>query len=394
MTLEPSRLDALPLLELTPAQAGSAPQDVEFEFRQRRDMQWVADRPITERVRVQGQAWTRHRFGPVEPTLALREEVDLPPDANPRTLVWAAALRNSPALRDAPPSALVDAVLAHIGQAGFTYTLEPGPYRDDAIDEFWLDRKLGFCEHFAASFVVIMRAMDVPARIVTGYQGADPQPVDGWFVVRQSNAHAWAEVWLAGQGWVRVDPTAAVAPDRVRLGRSLSAPQGLVMGTLNAVNPAFVSQLRGLWEGIDNQWNQWVLNYSRRQQFDLLASLGVKAPGWEDLAYALMALLTTVSLAGAAWALWDRHRQDPWQRLQRQVRDRLAVLGVHVAPHEPPRTQARRVREVLGEQGHTLARTLERLDHQRYARQARSRPDPRWWRQFDAEAARATPIID
>ncbi|MFN4352992.1 MAG: transglutaminase-like domain-containing protein, partial [Hylemonella sp.] len=80
------------------------------------------------------------------------------------------------------------------------------------IDEFWLDRQLGFCEHFAAAFVVVMRALDVPARIVTGYQGADPAPADGWFVVRNSNAHAWAEVWFEGQGWVRVDPTAAVAP--------------------------------------------------------------------------------------------------------------------------------------------------------------------------------------
>ncbi|MDH4050408.1 MAG: transglutaminaseTgpA domain-containing protein [Rubrivivax sp.] len=393
MTVEPSRLDALPMLELTPDQARSAPFAEGFVFRQRRDMQWVADRPIAERVRVQGTAWTRHRHGPVESTLALRDNVSLPPGANPRTLVWAAALRNRADLRDAPPSALVAVVLEHIARDGYTYTLEPGPYGKDAIDEFWFDRKLGFCEHFAASFVVIMRAMDVPARIVTGYQGTDPQPADGWWVVRQSNAHAWAEVWLAGQGWVRVDPTAAVAPDRVRLGRSLSAPQGLVLGTLNAVNPALVTRLRSLWEQMDNRWNQWVLNYSRRQQFDLLASLGVDAPSWEDLAYALMALLSAFSLAGAGWALWDRHRQDPWQRLQRQVRERLALLGVTVAPHEPPRTQARRVREALGSKGDTLARTLERLDHQRYARQARSRPDPRWWRQFSAEAAKATPII-
>ena len=224
-----------------------------------------------------------------DPTPALREALRLPPDANPRTLQWADTLRNRADLRDGPPSALVAAVLEHIGSAGFTYTLEPGPTRGDAIDEFWFDRKLGFCEHFAAGFVVVMRAMGVPARIVTGYQGSDPQPADGWWVVRQSNAHAWAEVWLGGQGWVRVDPTAAVAPDRVRLGLSLSAPQGLVMGTLHAVNPAIVAQLRGIWEQMDNRWNQWVLNYSRRQQFDLLGSLGVEAPSWEKLAYTLMA---------------------------------------------------------------------------------------------------------
>ena len=388
MTLEPSRLPLLPLLELTPDRPDAAPAVDGFNFTQRRDMQWVADRPLAERVRLQASAWTRHRHGPRQATLALREDVELPPSYNPRTLGWAAELRRRPELRDAGPRALVDAVLAHIGRAGFTYTMEPGPYGRDAIDEFWLDRQLGFCEHFAAAFVVVMRALDVPARIVTGYQGADPQPVDGWYVVRQSNAHAWAEVWLAGEGWVRVDPTAAVAPDRVRLGRSLLPPPGLVAGTLNSMNPALAATLRGFWERMDNHWNLWVLNYSRRQQFDLLQELGVQAPRWEDLAYVLIGLLSGVSLAGAAWALWDRHRQDPWQRLQRQVLERLAALGVAVQPHDPPRTRAQRVRAALGADGEALARTLERLDHQRYAGRGRARPDRRWWRQFSAEAQR------
>ena len=388
MTVEPSRLPMLPTLELTPDRAGSAPVVDGFGLRHRQDGQWALDRPLAERVRVQAEAWPRFRLGAAVDPVALRADVELPPSFNRRTMAWAAELRRRPDLREAGAPELVDAVLAHIRTGGYTYTLEPGPYGRDAIDEFWLDRKLGFCEHFAAAFVVVMRALDVPSRIVTGYQGADAAPADGWYVVRNSNAHAWAEVWIAGEGWVRVDPTAAVAPDRIRRGMGLPLAPGFVAGTLGAVNPALAATLRALWETLDNRWNQWVLNYSRRQQFDLLQSLGIDTPRWEDLAYVLAGLLSAAALGGAGWALWDRMRQDPWQRLQQQVQARLAQIGVAVARHDPPRTRAERVRHALGHRAEALARALERLDHQRYAGGGRRRPDPRWWRQFAAEAAR------
>ena len=113
------------------------------------------------------------------------------------------------------------ALLQYIRTSNYSYTLVPGTYGVDAIDEFWLDQREGFCEHYAASFVVILRAIGVPARIVTGYQGAEPIPVDGYYIVRQSSAHAWAEYWQRGVGWVRADPTAAVAPDRINGSRRL-----------------------------------------------------------------------------------------------------------------------------------------------------------------------------
>lgn len=388
MTVEPSRLAMLPTLELTPDRPGAAPQLDGFNARARPEADWALDRPLAERVRVQAQAWPSHRLGAQASAPRLRADLELPPAASPRTRAWAAELRNRPELRDADAPALVEAVLAHIRSGGYDYTLAPGSYAGDAIDAFWLDRKQGFCEHFAASFVVVMRALDVPARIVTGYQGADPVPVDGWYVVRNSNAHAWAEVWIAGQGWMRVDPTAAVAPDRIRRGEGLPPRAGLVEGALRNVDPALAAGLRALWERMDNRWNQWVLNYSRRQQFDLLELLGVRAPDWRDLGVALGALLSAAALAAAGWALWDRQRQDPWQRLHQRIAERLAQLGVPVARHEPPRTRAARVRATIGPAGEPVARALERLDHLRYGPRAIARPDRRWWRQFDAEATR------
>jgi protein-glutamine gamma-glutamyltransferase len=391
VTLEPSRLPLLPLLEMTPDTADAAPSLDGWLLTLRPDLQWQADRPVSERLRLQASAWLEHRHGPREPIVGLRDLVDLPPGYNPRTLGWAAALRAQPAFAQADASTLVTELLRHIRQGEFTYTLEPGPYGRDAIDEFWLDRKLGFCEHYAAAFVVILRALDVPARIVTGYMGSDPAPVDGWWIVRNSHAHAWAEYWEPGTGWVRVDPTAAVAPDRVMRGQSLPINPGLVAGAIRSFDPELAARLRAMWEAMDNRWNQWVLNYSRGRQFELLQSLGFRSPSWQDLATTLILILCAAALAGAGWAWWDRRRQDPWQRLQQRVQQRLAALGVAVQPHHAPRTRAERVRAALGLRGEPLAVLLDRLDQERYARAAGAPPGDSlrgWRRRFEA-AARA-----
>jgi len=390
MTLEPNRLPLLPLLEATPSNDSDGPRLEGLRAFQRSDLQWSTERPVTDRLRLTARAYLDHRHGPQTDELSLRDYVDLPAGYNPRTLAWAEALRNDPRYADASHERLVDAVLETI-RRGFTYTLTPGTYGDDnesrfAIDEFWLDRKQGFCEHFSTAFVVVMRALDIPARVVTGYQGADPDLQDGYHVVRNSYAHAWTEVWLAGRGWVRVDPTAAVAPERVAASRSLRPQPGVVAGAIGAVNPALMAQLRSMLEQVNNRWNQWVLNYSRSQQFDLLHDLGVRSPTWEDLAYLLIGLLSGASLLGAAWAWADRHRRDPWQRLRSRVLKRLAAVGIAAAPHEPPRTLAARVRVQLGSAGEALAAQLEALDRQRYGRHAAAHPDPAWWRGFTAAA--------
>ena len=391
MTLEPSRLPLLPLLEATPNTDADGPRIDGPRAFLRSDLQWATERPITERLRLTARAYLDHRHGPQDDELSLRDYVDLPAGFNPRTLAWAQALRNDPRYAEASPERLVDAVLEII-RRGFTYTLTPGTYGDSnenrfAIDEFWLDRKQGFCEHFSTAFVVVMRALDIPARVVTGYQGADPDLQDGDHIVRNSHAHAWTEVWLAGRGWVRIDPTAAVAPERVSVSRNLRPPPGVVAGAINAVNPALMAQLRASWELVNNRWNQWVLNYSRAEQFDLLKKLGVSAPGWEDLAYLLIGLLSGASLLGAAWAWCDRHRRDPWLRLRMRLTKRLAGLGVVAADHEPPRALAGHVRAQLGARGEALALQLEALDGLRYGRAAVLRPDPAWWQAFAATTA-------
>jgi transglutaminase-like putative cysteine protease len=396
ITLEPSTLAVLPTLELTLNRPGEAPTLEGRVLEQQPDLVWATVQPVAERVRFRARAWPEHQHLWRGSMLALREEVTLPPGYNPRALEWAAALRRDPRYALAGADTLAAALMQHLRDQGFRYTLEPGTYGRHAVDEFWFDRRIGFCEHFAAAFVVMLRALDVPARVVTGYQGADPTPVDSWWAVRRSHAHAWAEYWDEGRGWVRVDPTAAVAPDRIGRSRQLQRPVGLVGATFDQISPQLLTRLRQWREAIENRWNQHVLNYSRGRQFELLRQLGFATPSAEDLLRVLGTVVVAVGLAGAAWAWHGRRRTDPWLRLQQRIAARLLRLGVEVAASDPPRARAARVRQRLGARGEALALALEALERLRYApatAQAGAgaatrtpRPPPQWWAQFVAAA--------
>jgi len=381
MTLEPTQLTWLPMLEITPPPSTQHPGDPsqgvqvldgsEVRPLADLDLQWRTRRPISQRVRLRAVAGLDDRIVGATPA-DLGDNLRLPPHFYPRTRAWAGQWRREhPGRggRPADPDAIVESLYRHIGSAGFTYTLAPGAYENDPVDEFWLDRRVGFCEHFATAFVVVLRSMGIPARVVTGYQGADPQLEDGYVIVRQSNAHAWAEYWNPARGWVRADPTAAVAPDRIERGRALQPAAGLVGSAFNAVSPGLLQRLRSWRETLDNRWNRWVLGYNRNAQFDLLKKAGVGSPDTEDLGRLLMILVSGVALLGTGLAWWDSHRRTPGQRLARRLASALRALqphGVQVAPHESPGVVAAALRRRFGAPAEALARSLDALERLRY----------------------------
>ena len=371
VTLEPHNRPWLLALDV----AARRPETAGLPVQQTRDLQWVANRPLTDLVRYRAQSHTDFRYGPSSRTAALQAEVQLPAGANPRTLALAAELRRDPRYAEAGSTALVAAVLERLRQGGYRYTLEPGLYGDNTADEFWFDRKEGFCEHIASAFVVLMRALDIPARIVTGYQGGELNALDGYWTVRQSDAHAWTEVWHEGRGWVRVDPTGAVMPGRIGSLQRLRAPQGVFATAVGTVSPNIAAQLRAAWEAVNNRWNQWVLNYTQSRQLDLLRALGFEAPNWQDLGRLLVALVVLASLGGAGWTLWERRQHDPWLRLLHKARERLAAAGLAVPPQAAPRQLAQLLVQLPAfaagpQQLAPLRDWLLRLEAQRYARTA------------------------
>ena len=365
VTMEPNNRPWLLLLDAAPGR----PEVPGFETVMTSELQWLANRPVTDLLRYRAESYPSFRHGPRSSVAAvLPQYTELPAGFNPRTLALAAQMRSDPGLAGGGPTALVQAALQLLRTGNYRYTLEPGTYGRETADEFWFDRKQGFCEHIASAFVVLMRAMDIPARIVTGYQGGERNSVDGFWVVRQSDAHAWAEVWLAGRGWVRVDPTSAVSPGRTGSFQRLQAPRGVIATAFGDAAPALSLNLRAAWEALNNSWNQWVLNYTQSKQLDLLRNIGFDSPSWEDLAYVLLGLVVFVALCGALWTLWDRRQHDPWLRLLARVRRRLQHAGLELPPAAPPRQIATLVTARFGEGARALADWLLKLETQRYAR--------------------------
>ncbi|MFM1906531.1 MAG: hypothetical protein RLZZ591_208 [Pseudomonadota bacterium] len=340
VTLEPSNRPWLMLLDATPR----PPALNDLQARMTSELQWLADRPLTDRTRYTAESYTHYTYGRDANRATLLSDVELPTGYNPRTLQLAADLRRTPGLASASNATVTEAVLQRLRTGGYVYTLEPGVFGQHTADEFWFDRKQGFCEHIASSFVVLMRALDVPARVVTGYQGGTANTVDGYWSVRNSDAHAWAEVWLEDRGWTRVDPTSAVAPSRTGTLERLLPPRGLVAsalgGAISTISPSLLLHLRELWEASNHRWNQWVLNYTPSQQLQLLRDLGFDSPDWQDLLRLLVGALVLASLAGAAWTLRERRQQDAWQALLSQAKRRCAKAGLALPAHAPPRTMA------------------------------------------------------
>jgi len=364
VTLEPSNRPWLLTLDAAPAK----PELPGYELFGTPELQWVANRPIGDLVRYRAQSFTQFQSGPLRRTAALQPYVALPPGSNPRTAELATQMKRNPALAGAATGAFVQAAMQRLRTGGYSYTLEPGVYGNDTADEFWFDRKAGFCEHIASAFVVLMRALDIPARIVTGYQGGEINGVDNFWTLRHSDAHAWAEVWQEGAGWVRVDPTGAISPDRVGQFQRLAPQPGLFAGAINGMSPTLAQNLRAAWEAVNNGWNQWVLNYTQSRQLDLLKNLGFEAPSLQDLATVLLVLLVAASLAGAGWTLWERSQHDPWLRLLGQARARMKKAGIEVPDAMPPRQMAARLAERFGAGAQGAADWLLKLEAQRYAR--------------------------
>ncbi|HCY61958.1 MAG TPA: DUF3488 domain-containing protein [Oxalobacteraceae bacterium] len=308
----------------------------------------LAERAIHERIRYTAISHVDFALQADASRNDLRRWLTLPSGYNPATLSFAATLRNG----TDDDVQLANAVLRHFREQSFRYTLEPPPLGRDAMDEFLFSTRAGFCEHYASAFVVLMRAAGVPARVVTGYQGGEINPVDSFMTVRQSDAHAWAEIWLEGRGWLRVDPTAAVAPDRIERNLARTLSQGGVGGLAGAIAlpPAarsWLASLRFNWDAVNNGWNQWVLNYSPDKQKSLLQSLGFHAPDWRTLAMLLGS--GALILALLAWPmLADRRKIDPRQAIYLRFCQAMARKGLARAAHEGPRAYCQRIMQSTG----------------------------------------------
>ena len=278
-------------------------------------------------------------------------ELRLPESQNPATIAFAQDLR----AQTGSDIAFLESVLDNFTEQPFAYSLNPPLLPgNNPVDAFLFQTRTGFCEHYAAAFVVLMRAAGVPARVVAGYQGGEVNPVNRTVIVHQFDAHAWAEVWLQGQGWVRVDPTAAVSPDRIEWGleRALASEGSFLSGSplslMHFRSVAWVNTLRLRYDALTYRWQSWVTGFNRDQQFELLNNI-FNGISMRKFVLVLIGtwLLVLVPVAFSLLRGRKSHRALAHDRYYLQFCERLAPLGFVRNPGETASSFAGRVCRAL-----------------------------------------------
>jgi transglutaminase-like putative cysteine protease len=296
--------------------------------------QLLRDQPVNEVYRYEVRSYPNYRTGELTSTERSRA-LRLPARGNARARELVAQWRE----RDPQPEALVKAALTLFREQAFYYTLTPPLLGAESVDDFLFRTREGFCEHYASAFVFLMRAAGVPARVVTGYQGGEINTLGNYLIVRQADAHAWAEVWLAERGWVRIDPTAAVAPNRIQEGlyAAIADEQTLpFLARRGGGNTEWLRQLALRWDALNTVWNEWVLAYGPDRQKEFLSGLGFGPVDWGEMTVAMTVALSSFGLlfAGLRWR--NRWVRDPVARAWQQFCARLARRGLARGVHEGP----------------------------------------------------------
>ncbi len=339
------------------------------QTRQMGDFRLQRQRPVEQSLLYRVTSWPQARREPdASPRLGV--SLQLPVDGNPRARRWAAQLRARYA-GDQP--ALVAALLAHFARERYFYTLKPPLAGADTVDHFLFDSRRGFCAHYAGAMTFVLRAAGIPARVVAGYQGGELNPEGNYVLVHQFDAHAWVEYWQAGRGWVSVDPTFQVAPERIEQGLEQALPAGeefqagAPLSAMRYRHVEWVNALRLSWDRLNYSWQRKVLGYQGEAQLQLLE-------GWfgklDTTRVALVLIGSGGLLLGILAVLllkpWQREH-DPQRRLYRRFERLLGRHGLRREAGEGPRAFAERAAAALPGQAGEIRAFALRFEEQRYA---------------------------
>jgi transglutaminase-like putative cysteine protease len=326
-------------------------------------------RPVDSPLLYRVTSWPAARRDPELPAETRRRELQLPSQGNPRSRAWAAELQR----RYPAPEALVGALLRHFHDQPYRYTLRPAPVGQDIVDGFLFDSRDGFCIHYAGALTFVLRAAGVPARIVAGYQGGELNPAGNYLSVHQFDAHAWVEYWQAGRGWVSVDPTFQVAPERIENGleAAVASEQSFLedspFSPLRYRDIGWLNQLRLAWDRLNYGWERWVLGYQADQQLQVLQRW-FGSVDWSLLGLGLVAATALLVGLVTLWLFkpWRRER-DPQLRQFRRFERLLARQGLRRSPGEGARAFAGRCAIALPGQASIIREFADRFEAARYA---------------------------
>jgi transglutaminase-like putative cysteine protease len=329
------------------------------------DYTLMQSEPLSRPVDVVGTSYTRVQYSEPLRTKTRARDLRQPRDRNPRTQQLASELRSA----HPDDMELVNAVLAMFRQQPFYYTLNPPKLSDNSVDEFLFDTKRGFCGHYASAFAALMRAAGIPARVVTGYQGGTLNPYGDYWILRQSDAHAWTEVWIDGRGWTRIDPTAAIAPERVERGLADAVSAEDPLASRWQRNTPWFAGARLRLDLLREIWRERILDFNQDSQRKLLEFLKIPEPDGQKL---VMVLAAAMALA-FAWLTWQIHRglappsKDVAARTYARLCAKLAAAGIARKVHEGAEAYAMRVAQQRPDLAGTVTALCRHYSSLRYA---------------------------
>ena len=342
------------------------------------DMQLLQTQPVNNVTRYKMRAYLAYRLD-ANSIINSHYYLQVPEHVAPRTRRFVNRLRE----QYAQDGRFINAILNYFREQNFIYTRKPPRLDGDTVDEFLFTSRRGYCVHYASSFAVMMRLAGIPARIVSGYQGGEMNPFSDYMIVRQSDAHAWVELWSPGKGWLRIDPTSVIPNSRIEASEDLlrrnddssRAALKLKQGWLSKT----VSNMRFAWDTVNNRWNNWVIGYNDKRQQSFLSSLGATDVSIYHLAL-LLGITFSLSLLFITLFVFRRRKikLNPVQQAYAQFCRKLSRCGFVRKPEETAQDYAHRVIE-LRQDLHSSVDTISQLyNHLRYARN----PSPRLILQF------------
>ncbi|MEM8984123.1 MAG: DUF3488 and transglutaminase-like domain-containing protein [Pseudomonadota bacterium] len=324
--------------------------------------QLMVRQPIDKRLVTELRSYTRFKIGGDLSPRSRDRLTYLPGGSNPKTRQLAKDLRA--ASRD--EQEFIAKVLAMFANDNFVYTLKPPPLGLNSMDEFLFTTRAGFCEHYASAFATLMRAGGIPARLIGGYQGGELNPLGGYWIVRQSDAHAWVEIWTEDDGWVRVDPTAAVSSVRLESGLDAALRSTGQSGLGRWLDFEWLTQAGFTWDALNARWDEWVLGYGPETQQRFMRWLGMDDPRWERLA-TMLGIVTALILAVIALRLARLYAKPQPDEARRAYERVLRRLRITVAPHESATIAAERIAERYPSLAGDAARFVDHYQAIRYA---------------------------
>ena len=330
------------------------------------NMQLNRSRPVDQRLRYTVTSSLDAAAGIDESREMQLRNRFVPTSFNPQAQALAKEWKNN--IKD--PEKISQQILIFFAKNYFTYTLEPPLLGRNSIDDFLFKTRQGFCEHFAAAYVFLMRSAGIPARVVTGYLGGELNPIDNYFIVRQMDAHAWAEFWVEGKGWIRVDPTSIVSNIRIEGGLRAAMPDSEQLPFLERLNNETLLYLRDRWDAVNNSWNQWVIGYSADRQNDFLNSLGFSKPNWRTLIIILISLCMIILFAIFFWAMRNRPKPvAPNIKAWLNFCTQLEKIGIFRDIWEGPMDFAKRVSKQYPELAPTVKEAAEHFIRGQYSKE-------------------------